>query len=314
MTSIDFPIPAQGQGFSGPVSYRVYVTVTDSSGLSTTSSIDIFPEKSNISFDTVPSGIVIQVDGNTARPTPFVLDTLINYNHVITAPESICITGTRYAFVSWSNGPTTPQLVYNVPVTDSALTAGYTTAGPCATLPTSGLVMHLRNDAGVVLNGSNVTVWEDQTANHNHLSAVGAPTFVVGALNGFGAIEFDGIDDALARNGMAGLPTGSANRSLFMVVRYNAATSSQSWAGFGYGLPVPNAAFGLALTPSGNLGVQGWGSQNDFVSNPPAPGVGQWLVQGAVLSDGALTQYKGASAHGTVSHVVQHRERVYPAR
>src|SRR5690606_21371535 len=45
-TSVNFPIPAQGQGFSGPVFYRASLTVTDSSGLSTNASIDIFPEKS----------------------------------------------------------------------------------------------------------------------------------------------------------------------------------------------------------------------------------------------------------------------------
>jgi glucose/arabinose dehydrogenase len=303
LTSIQFPIPDQGQGFSGPVYYRIYVTVTDSSGLSTSSWIDVFPEKSNISFTTVPSGIVIQVNGNTAQPAPFVLDTLINYDHVITAPASVCVSGTNYSFVNWSNGPTTPQQVYNVPPTDSALTATYAAGAPCANLPTSGLVLHLKNDAGVILNGSNVTAWEDQTANNNVLSAVGSPTFVSGALNGFGVIQFDGIDDALARNGMAGLPTGSADRSVFMVVRYNAATTSQAWAGFAYGQPSSNNAFGLALTPSGHLGVQGWGSNNDFVTSPAAPGVGEWLVQGAVVSNGTLTQYKGEVAHGTVSHV-----------
>ncbi|MEQ1851988.1 MAG: PQQ-dependent sugar dehydrogenase, partial [Chthoniobacteraceae bacterium] len=299
--SINFPIPSQGQGFSGPVYYRCFLTVTDSSGLSTSSSIDIFPEKSNITFDTVPSGIVVQVDGNTARATPFVLDTLINFNHLITVPSIQCINGTQYDFTGWSNGALGAQQIYNVPATDSSLTASYAPGGPCAEPPASGLVMRLTGNAGVVVSGANVLSWEDQTTFYNDLGAVGGPTLLSSGPNSEPAVHFDGVDDALFRTGFTGLPTGAAARSLFMVVRYNAANASTgSWAGFSYGTYASAQMFGLALTPSGTLGVQGFGSF-DVPSNPPASGVGAWLTHSAVYSGGTLNQFKNGNSIGTAS-------------
>jgi hypothetical protein len=102
--------------------------------------------------------------------------------------------------------------------------------------PATGLVTHLQADTGLLLNGSTVLGWNDQGPAGNSLTAVGAPTFTAGALNGHGIIHFDGVDDALVRSGPTGLPTGSSNRSVFMVVRYNAtSTNGSSWAGFAYG-------------------------------------------------------------------------------
>ena len=156
---------------------------------------------------------------------------------------------------------------------------------------------------GIVLNGSSVVAWEDQTSNNNILAAVGAPSFVSGAINGLGAVHFDGVDDALTRAVTTGLPLGPADRSVFMMVKYNAANANGTGlAGFAYGKASSNQTFGLALTSTGLLAVQGWGSGNDFVSNPATPGVGQWLVQGAVLSGGTLSQYKDGGAIGTAQH------------
>ena len=246
---------------------------------------------------------MVQIDGNTAAPTPFVLDTLINYNHVITVPAIQCVSGTKYVFSNWSNGPTSPQQTYNVPVTDSSLTANYTASGPCATLPTSGLVMHLDGNTGITLSGSTVLSWADQISSGNNLTAFGNPTLLSGQFIGRNVVHFDGIDDALGRSGFTGLPTGSAARSVFMVVRYNAANDiGGDWAGFTYGTAADNQAFGLCLTPSGTLGVQGWGGGNDIVSSPATVGVGRWLNQGAVYSGGTLTQYTNGVGIGTAAH------------
>src|SRR5690606_30583872 len=297
--SITFPIPNQGQGFSDAVYYRCYLTVTDSSGLTTSAYIDIFPEKSDITFNTTPSGINIQVDGNTSRPAPFVMDSLVNYDHLITAPETQCLNGTQYVFSHWSNGPTTPQQVFTVPPTNVSLTAVYTSAGACAAPPSSGLVLHLRSDLGVVTSSGRVQAWEDQSGNNNVLSAVGEPTLVNNLAKGRPAIRFDGVDDALSRTGLVGFPAAAADRSMFMVVRYLSAGPGNGWVGFTYGTAASNQAFGLTLTSAGILGVQGWGSTHDTLSNPQTGGPGEWLLQGAVYSGGVLTQYKNGTAIGT---------------
>lgn len=299
MTSIDFSIPAQGQGFSGPVFYRCFLTVTDSSGLTASSTLDIHPEKANIFFNTIPSGILVQINGNTAKETPFILDTLINLNHVITVPETDCVLGTQHDFAIWSNGPTTTQQNFVMPDTDTTLTAVYSGGDPCPGPPAAGLVMHLEANAGLVLSGSSVLSWEDQTGNLNHLSAAGNPVLLNAELAGYDVIHFDGVDDALLRTGFTGLPTGSSGRSVFMVARYNETTASPGWAGFAYGTPLLNQAFGLTLTPSGILGVQGWGSGNDFESFPPTNGVGQWLTHAAICGGGITSQYKDGRPIGS---------------
>ena len=49
--------------------------MTDSTGLTATQSVIIYPRKVNLSFDTVPSGLTLYLDG-IAKTTPFVYDTL----------------------------------------------------------------------------------------------------------------------------------------------------------------------------------------------------------------------------------------------
>ena len=126
------------------------------------------------------------------------LDTLINYNHTITVPSVVCISGVEYTFASWSNGPTTPQQLYNVPPADSSLTATYTSGAACSGPQPQGLVFHLRSDAGLVLSAGSVLQWGDQTSGGNDLLALGTPTYLGNAVNGRPAVHFDGIDDALA--------------------------------------------------------------------------------------------------------------------
>jgi hypothetical protein len=209
----------------------------------------------------------------------------------------------QYEFSAWSNGPTTAQQIYNVPETNSALTAVYVDLGPCAGPPSSGLVMRLHTEVGLVLSGSNVVLWQDQSGSANDLTAQGNPVLLAGAANGVDAVHFDGVDDALGRSGFTGLPTGAGERTVFMVARYNAANANGGgWAGFAYGTPSANRAFGPALTPTGTLGVQGWGGANDFESNPPTDGVGGWLSQSVIYGGGTVTQFRNGVGIGSRSH------------
>ena len=97
-----FPIPASGHDFSGNTSYEISLTVTDSSGLKNTASAFVFPQKVNLTFDTIPSGLVVEING-ISRLTPFVLDDAVNFQDTINAPNQTS-GGTFYAFASWSDG------------------------------------------------------------------------------------------------------------------------------------------------------------------------------------------------------------------
>ena len=62
----------------------------------------VWPQKVNLSFDSVPSGLTLYLDG-IAYTTPFVHDALIGFNHTIEARNQSS-GGSDYAFSSWSDG------------------------------------------------------------------------------------------------------------------------------------------------------------------------------------------------------------------
>lgn len=115
-------IPESGHDFSGTTSYEISLSVTDSDGLRSTESVIIFPDKINLSLDTEPSGLPLEVDG--IRVTmPLVKDTLIGFRHTINAPQTP-FPGSEYDFVSWSDGGP-PSRTIIVPPTDLTLVATY---------------------------------------------------------------------------------------------------------------------------------------------------------------------------------------------
>lgn len=64
----------------------------------------------------------------------------------------------------------------------------------------SNLKIWVKSDTGVTLVGGKVSQWADQSGNNNHLtqgSASARPTYVANEINGYGAVQFDGIDDYL---------------------------------------------------------------------------------------------------------------------
>jgi PKD repeat protein len=97
-----FTIPTSGHDFSGNTRYRISLTVTDSNGLTSTSSVTVLPRKVDLSFDTTPAGRTLHVDG-IAKTAPFVLDTLVGFNHTIEARNQSSGAST-YTFQSWSDG------------------------------------------------------------------------------------------------------------------------------------------------------------------------------------------------------------------
>jgi glucose/arabinose dehydrogenase/PKD repeat protein len=131
-TSGTLPIPTTGHSYDGATNYEIVLTVTDSTGLSASTSVTVFPDKVNLTYDTVPSGLTLAVDG-ISRQTPFVVDDLKGFQRTITAPNQSS-GGTAYTFTSWSDGGSQSHGVI-VPNVDQSLVATFhATSGP------SGLV------------------------------------------------------------------------------------------------------------------------------------------------------------------------------
>src|SRR4029077_12841147 len=96
VTNASFTIPTSGHDFSGFTRYRITLTVTDSSGLQSSQSATVFPQKVNLTFDTAPGGLTLYLDG-IAHTAPFVYDDIIGFNHTIEARNQT-IGGNTYNF------------------------------------------------------------------------------------------------------------------------------------------------------------------------------------------------------------------------
>jgi glucose/arabinose dehydrogenase len=125
-----FTIPTSGHDFSGNTRYRITLTVTDSSGLTGTSTVTIWPKKVDLTFDTAPTGLTLYLDG-IAKATPFVYDTLVGYHHDIEARNQ-SVGSSNYAFTSWSDGGA-QQHTLVVPSSAQSYLATYHVISPPAT-------------------------------------------------------------------------------------------------------------------------------------------------------------------------------------
>jgi glucose/arabinose dehydrogenase/chitodextrinase len=95
-------IPVSGHDFQGTTSYEIVLTVTDSDGLTASTSVTVVPDKVNLSFDSVPSGLTLEIDG-ISKQTPFVFGDVKGFQHTINAPAQLN-GGNSYTFSSWSDG------------------------------------------------------------------------------------------------------------------------------------------------------------------------------------------------------------------
>ena len=178
-TSGAFQIPVSGHSSEGNTSFEIILTVTDSTGLQNTVSVYIFPQEVNLTFDTLPTGLTLTLDG-VNRTTPLTLDTLIGFQHTIGAPNQTQ-GAAQYSFVSWSDGGAQTHTVV-VPASAQSYVATYQLVSP----PPPGLVAAYSFNEG---SGTTVT---DLSLNGNTGTISGA-TWVLGRYGN--GLQFDGIDD-----------------------------------------------------------------------------------------------------------------------
>jgi hypothetical protein len=103
-----FTIPTQSspefRGFGVNARYHITVNVTNKQGQGATSSVDIYPKKVQLTFNTDPAGLELYIDG-ILRTTPYNLDTIVGSSvNVDARPQTSG--GSSYTFASWSDGKT----------------------------------------------------------------------------------------------------------------------------------------------------------------------------------------------------------------
>ena len=166
-----------------------------------------------------------------------------------------------------------------------------------ASIPTAGLQLWLRPDAGVVLNGSGVSTWTDQSGNGNDASQANPgrqPQLVNNALNGQPVMHFDGQDDRLGLTGS----TPMSQISLFFVFKPDSGLAGTdntdplpyfpiilgdaNFAGRAYGLSMRNFFSGNSPDI-----IDPWTSSVSWVhaTTHNAAAFGQWKILSAVTNE-----------------------------
>jgi glucose/arabinose dehydrogenase len=170
-------IPVSGHDFSGNTRYRISLTVTDSDGLQSTTSVVVVPDKVNLTFTTTPPGLTLYLDG-IAHPTPFVYDTLIGFSHTIEAR-----TQGSTSFESWSDGGAQLHSI-TVPGAPQNYVATFISTKP--PIP-PGAVATWTFDEG---SGTQAA---DSSGNGHGGTLVNGPTWIAGKFGN--ALQFDGTND-----------------------------------------------------------------------------------------------------------------------
>jgi len=123
-----FVIPNSGET-SANVWYRVYLTATDSGGLTSTTSVDVLPNTSTVTLSAVPAGARVTLDGQPLTTPASVVSVVgIVRSLGVVSPQSVG--GTSYYFQSWSDGGAATHAIAT-PGADRTYVAAYS-AGPSA--------------------------------------------------------------------------------------------------------------------------------------------------------------------------------------
>ena len=124
-----FDVATSGHGWEGDTGLRIQLTVTDDLGLIDTDAVEIVPRKVPVQIRS-DAGSGVTIDG-VAQLTPFDLDTVAGFRHVVATEPDVCDGARRWLFDRWSDGSVAPSRVFVVPTSAVTLTARYNDAGPC---------------------------------------------------------------------------------------------------------------------------------------------------------------------------------------
>lgn len=169
-------------------------------------------------------------------------------------------------------------------------TGGVPVASP---VPMSNLKAWYKADAGVTLNGSTVSQWNDQSGNGNHLyqsTAANQPTFISDEGDGLPGIRFDGVNDILGIAGGANINIG--NDVTFYIVWKKQPAAFVNWILYD----------GASTAQTAQNNANAWVGAGHVVASPMTADT--WYVRhGTLKTTGGFEGkfYSNGSLVGTVS-------------
>jgi len=103
--------------------YRIHLTVTDSGGLTSTVIRDVFPRKSNITLNTVPTGLQVTTEGQP-KTAPYTVTSVVGVIRLLGVVTPQTKNGIQYRFKNWSDGGTESHNIVTQP-TNATYTATF---------------------------------------------------------------------------------------------------------------------------------------------------------------------------------------------
>jgi uncharacterized repeat protein (TIGR01451 family) len=107
-----------------PTFIDVTLTVTDSAGVSASTTVRIHPRTVDLTFATSPSGLTL-THNSTARTAPFTFRAIIGSSNAVSAAATQTVGGVTYTFAGWSDGGSATHQI-TAPATAATYTATYT--------------------------------------------------------------------------------------------------------------------------------------------------------------------------------------------
>ena len=125
--TITFTAPAPEDLAATETSYvEIELTATDSHGLTSVITQQLLPKKINVTFETIPSGLQVQVNGIVST-RPRTLVSWEAYKLNVNAPAQADASDQRWTFASWSDGGAAAHTI-TTPASATTYTATYRAA------------------------------------------------------------------------------------------------------------------------------------------------------------------------------------------
>lgn len=174
-STFDLIIPTTGHGYTGVTYYTVTLTITDADGLQHSHSVQIFPEKVDVTISSDPLGLQVLVEGLPVL-TPYTFDQAIGYEVQVSVPVGAqCLGSGSYTFDSWSSGaPMTHG--YVVPDNNSSFSATFQQAGSCGNcgqfLALDGVDDGVKLEPFVLSGDFTIEFWQRPLAGFSNADAI----------------------------------------------------------------------------------------------------------------------------------------------
>ncbi len=181
----------------------------------------------------------------------------------------------------------------------TALAAG---EGPGGVDNATNLILWLKADAGVTLNGTTVSAWNDQSNpryNVTQATPANQPIYQAGALNGRPVLRFDGINDRLVSTEANAFAFRTGDLSWFIVAKPNDNTTRKTVFGTLNNTNYNPSTRGIAGGFSGAEYPYAWYRENEVVQQTSA--LNQWVIFGTRRVSGTAYLYRNSVQVGSGS-------------